>query len=85
MATFEQPLFATIARARPPATRARDTSTGAPTTVERVKTPAAAAGTSLARRARSRFPLGLMPQATPAARKPGTAISPLRRRDTSCT
>ena len=62
MATLEMPLFTTTARTRPERTRSRDSSTGAPTTVEVVKTPAAAQGASLAIRARSGSPPFLMPQ-----------------------
>ena len=43
MATFAMPLFTTIARARPAPTRSRHHSTGAPTTVDFVKTPATVA------------------------------------------
>ena len=54
MAVFEQPLLATIARARPAAARGRDHSTGAPTMVDFVKTPATEAGSSLTIIAKSR-------------------------------
>ncbi len=74
IATFEQPEFATIARATPRRTRSRESATGAPTTVERVNTPAACAGPSLTISARS-GPRALMPQRTPAERKPGTIAS----------
>src|SRR5262245_7153451 len=72
IATFETPLFATIARARPPRSLRRETTTGALGTVERVNTPAACAGRSLTSSARS-GPRRLMPQRTPAKRKPATA------------
>jgi hypothetical protein len=60
-----------IARAMPRRTRSREIVTGAPTTVERVKTPATAAGTSLTINAMS-GPRVLMPARTPADRNPGT-------------
>ena len=72
-----QPLLTTIAAARPPeaASRSRDTRTGAACARLVVNTAAALAGASAASSARSRAPDALMPQATPAARKPR------RRRD----
>ena len=64
--------FTAIARARPRFTFSRESSTGAPTTVERVNTPAIEAGTSLTISATS-GPCVLMPARTPAARNPGTS------------
>ena len=71
MATFAMPLLTTTARACPSRMWARHSSTGAPTTEDVVKTPAALAGTSLAISARS-SPVSFTPQWTPAARNPGT-------------
>jgi hypothetical protein len=61
MATLAMPLFTTTARARPDRTLSRLSSTGAPTTLERVKTPATDAGASLTKSARSGL-LVLIPQ-----------------------
>src|SRR5215471_12572245 len=81
-------LDSTIAAVRPPvAVRWRRlTTTGAATTRFWVNTPAAGTGTpsAVATRARSASPESLMPQATPAATKPGTSVmligAPLRVR-----
>ena len=71
IATFEIPLFTTTPRVLPDFTRSRDTSTGAPTTVDCVKTAATLAFSSQTIKARSGA-FFLMPQWIPAARKPGT-------------
>src|SRR5258706_6268085 len=75
LATFEIPLFTTTPRARAPRMCARDTTTGAPGKRLVVNTAAATAGESETISARSGRPLGLMPQAIPAARKPRTSIA----------
>ncbi len=84
------PLFVTIACARPVASRGTTSCTGAAFTRFVVTTPAATAGTSETMSARSGFPDGLIPHATPANRNPGTAIGLSRTRsftepvETSC-
>jgi hypothetical protein len=72
MATFDMPAFTSTARPAPLRNFSRVCSTGAPTTLDCVVTPATTAGTSLTISARSRARGCLMPQAVPAARKPGT-------------
>ena len=67
---FAFPEFATMARARPRATAARLSVTGAATTRFCVNTAAVLAGTSDTTSARSGRPDSLSPHATPAARKP---------------
>ena len=65
------PLLVTTARIEVDGVRLCDTTTGAATTWLRVYTPAATTGWSATIRARSGFPLGLIPQDTPEYRKPG--------------
>ena len=64
------PELTTTARARPSARCSRESTTGAAARRLRVKAPAAVAGPSQATSARSGAPEALMPQVTPAARKP---------------
>src|SRR5205085_10054384 len=73
-----QPLLITTTRERPPdaLSLAFETSTGAATALLVVNTAALDAGTSLTINARSRLPDFLIPQATPAARKPAGAETP---------
>ena len=74
------PEFRTTARSCPLATASRDHLTGAATTRLRVNTPAAAnRGPRLATTARSRRPLALMPDATPAAANPWGAVTLMGR------
>ncbi len=75
---FAQPLFATMARARPRvvARCSSDTMTGAAWARFVVNTAAAAAGRSDTSSARSRPPLALMPALTPAARNPAGVVTP---------
>jgi len=74
--TFAQPLEARIACAAPLRACSMETSTGAPLTWFDVNTAAERAGVGEWIRARSFFPLGLMPAATPPAWIPGTAVIP---------
>src|SRR5882724_141094 len=74
--TLEQPLLTTIVCRAPPRACSMETSTGAPFTWFVVNTAAERAGEGEWMRARSFLPLGLMPAATPAARMPGTAVTP---------
>ena len=67
---FALPELTTIARARPSARCSRESTTGAAARRLRVKAPAALALPSQATRARSGAPEALIPQVTPAARKP---------------
>ena len=70
VAALELPELTMTARAESEGTRWRDTMTGAPQTLLVVKTPAAAAGRSETKSARSGLPLALMPQVVPEAEKP---------------
>ena len=74
VAALAQPAFATIARVRPPARCSRETRTGAACARLVVKTPADTHGPSATTSARSSRS-GLMPDATPAARKPSGAVT----------
>ena len=67
---FALPELTTTARARPSARCSRESTTGAAARRLRVNAPAAAAAPSQATSARSGAPDSLMPQVTPAARKP---------------
>ena len=71
IATFEQPLFTTTPRARPLFARSRETSTGAPTTLDWVNTAATLAELSETIIARSGA-LALIPEWRPTARNPAT-------------
>ena len=68
--TLAMPLLMMTARARPSARCSRQTGIGAPWTRLVVYTAAPLAGLSDSVRDRSLLPEGLMPQVTPAARKP---------------
>src|SRR4051812_4865672 len=73
-ATLAISLFTTTARSQPVLIPSRPTSTGAAVDLLVVKAATAVAGTSETISPTSFFPLGLMPQATPAKRNPGTTI-----------
>ena len=73
---FALPALTTAARTRPPATFARETTTGAAATAFVVKTAAAGTGSAAAIIATSSLPDFLMPAATPEARKPCGAVTP---------
>src|SRR5262249_45186044 len=75
VATLAIPLLTTTACRHPVLLRSRPTSTGAAVDLLVVKAATAVAGTSETISARSFFPLGLIPQATPANRNPGTTIN----------
>src|SRR4051794_21571841 len=72
--TLAHPELVTQARRTPPRMWSRPTMMGAPTTLLRVKTAAALAGTSDTRSARSGLPEALIPQCIAAARKPETEV-----------
>ena len=72
------PELTTTARARPSARCSRDTSTGAAARRLFVNAPAAVASPSQASSARSGAPEALIPQVTPAARKPSGKQTPVR-------
>src|SRR5919201_527522 len=74
--TLEHPLLTTIVCSAPPRACSIETSTGAPFTWFVVNTAAERAGDGEWMSARSFLPLGLIPAATPAARIPGTAVTP---------
>ena len=74
--TLAQPLEARMAWAAPVRACSMETSTGAPLTWLLVKTAAERAGVGEWMSAMSFLPEGLMPAATPPARKPGTAVMP---------
>ncbi len=69
------PLLITIPRAWPAANRSMVRTSECPFTKFLVNTPAATAGSSLTTKARSLLPFAFRPQATPAARKPGTEVT----------
>jgi hypothetical protein len=70
VAALEFPELMMTARASVEGTRPFETMTGAPQTRFVVKTPAEAAGRSETNKARSGFPLALIPQVVPDAVKP---------------